>query len=62
MIRKRNYRTWLACMPVILAVAMLAGCAVKTANLWGDRVVWLWTWKSWARPWKSGWMKRWLSQ
>jgi hypothetical protein len=23
-------------MPVILAVAMLAGCAVKTANLWGD--------------------------
>jgi hypothetical protein len=36
MIRKRNDQKWLAAVPVVLAIAMLAGCAVKTANLWGD--------------------------
>lgn len=36
MIHKRNYRTWLAVVPVVLAITFLAGCAVKTANLWGD--------------------------
>ena len=36
MIHKRNYRTWLGIVPVALAIAMLAGCAAKTANLWGD--------------------------
>jgi len=36
MIHKRNFRIWLAFVPVILAIALLAGCAAKTANLWGD--------------------------
>ena len=36
MIHQRNCRTWLAFVPVILAIALLAGCAAKTTNLWGD--------------------------
>jgi hypothetical protein len=36
MIHTRNCRTWLAFVPVILALALLAGCVAKTANLWGD--------------------------
>jgi hypothetical protein len=36
MIHKRNLKTWLAAVPVVLAIAFLAGCAAKTANLWGD--------------------------
>ncbi len=36
MIRKRNDWKWLAAVPIVLAVTFLAGCAVKTANLWGD--------------------------
>jgi len=36
MIHTRNCRTWMAFVPVILAIALLAGCAAKTANLWGD--------------------------
>jgi hypothetical protein len=36
MIRKRNGWIGLAAASVILAVTFLAGCAVKTANLWGD--------------------------
>lgn len=36
MIHKRNYKRWLAVVPVVLAIALLAGCAAKTANLWGD--------------------------
>lgn len=36
MIHKRNYRTCLAVVPVVLAITFLAGCAAKTANLWGN--------------------------
>ena len=36
MIHKQNYKRWLAVVPVVLAIAFLAGCAAKTANLWGD--------------------------
>jgi hypothetical protein len=36
MIRKQNMKTWLVFLPVILAIWMLAGCAVKKANVWGD--------------------------
>ncbi len=36
MIRKRIDMKWLAAVPVVLIVAFLAGCAAKTANLWGD--------------------------
>lgn len=36
MIRKQNIKTWLVSVPVILAICILAGCAVKTANVWGD--------------------------
>lgn len=36
MIRRQNIKTWLVSIPVILAICILAGCAVKTANVWGD--------------------------
>jgi hypothetical protein len=36
MIHQRNCRTWRTFVPVILAIALLAGCAAKTTNLWGD--------------------------
>jgi len=33
---KRKIQTWLVLAPVMLAVCMLAGCAAKTAPVWGD--------------------------
>jgi len=36
MIRKQNFKTRMVSVPVILAICILAGCAVKTANVWGD--------------------------
>lgn len=33
---KRKIQHWLVLGPVILAVCMLAGCAAKTAPVWGD--------------------------
>ena len=33
---KRNMQTWLMLAPVFLAVCMLAGCAAKTAPVYGD--------------------------
>lgn len=36
MFRKQAFKTCLACAPVVLIIALLAGCAAKTTNLWGD--------------------------
>jgi hypothetical protein len=33
---KRNMQTWLMLVPVFLAICMLAGCAAKTAPVYGD--------------------------
>lgn len=33
---KQTFRTWVVCVPVILAIFYLAGCAAKTVNVWGD--------------------------
>jgi len=33
---KRNIQTWLMLVPVFLAISMLAGCAAKTAPVYGD--------------------------
>jgi hypothetical protein len=33
---KRNWQTWLMLAPVFLAICMLAGCAAKTAPVYGD--------------------------
>jgi len=35
MIRKQTFKTWLVFVPVIVAICILAGCAVKR-NPWGD--------------------------
>lgn len=36
MFSKQALKKCLVCVPVILIVGMMAGCAAKTANLWGD--------------------------
>jgi hypothetical protein len=36
MFNKQALKTCLVWVPVILVIGLLAGCAVKTANLWGD--------------------------
>jgi len=33
---KRNMQTWLMLAPVFLVICILAGCAAKTAPVWGD--------------------------
>lgn len=36
MFSQKALKSCLVCAPVVLAICMLAGCAAKTANLWGD--------------------------
>lgn len=36
MYSKQTLKTCLVCVPVVLVICMLAGCAAKTASLWGD--------------------------
>ncbi len=36
MFNKQALKTCLLCVPVALIICMMAGCAAKTANLWGD--------------------------
>jgi len=35
-VNKQKMQTWLLLAPVFLAICMLAGCAAKTAPVWGD--------------------------
>lgn len=36
MISNQKFQTWMAVLPVFLVIFMLAGCAAKTAKVWGD--------------------------
>ncbi len=36
MFRKQDFKTCLAFIPLIIVIALLAGCAAKTADPWGD--------------------------
>lgn len=36
MFNKQALKTWLVFIPVVVVIGMLAGCAAKTVNLWGD--------------------------
>ncbi len=36
MISNKKFQTWMAVLPVFLVIFILAGCAAKTAKVWGD--------------------------